>query len=115
MAVIKTTPVHSASDEKNYRTFTANGELVVGVVLSTRIPSGNYPSGLTAGDEYGDIKIRPTNVTATISSEADEDPNFIVLHNGPAGGFTQQLQLAASGTYRANAAVLEVITTPANS
>lgn len=54
------------------------------------------PSGTTAtvnykyhaiGDLINDIKIRPTNVTATITIAQRE---IILLKNGPKGGFSQQ-------------------------
>ena len=108
MAKIETTPVAG----ENYRTFDSPSTIttVVGVVLSTRIPSGSYSSGLGAGDEEGDIKIRPTNVTATIGSDHDIDPDYILLHNGVNGGFSQQLLLEASETYRVNSVVKAVIT-----
>lgn len=109
MAVRQATP----SDGGNYSTVTLTAtETVIGVRIAKTIPAGDFPGGThSAGDEFGDVRVRPTNVTATIASASgDNDPDFILLHNGPNGGFTQQFKPGAAGTFRTNAVVTAVIT-----
>ena len=108
MAVIETTPVVG----ENYRTFTATSDTIIGVRLAKTIPQGDWTiASPSAGDEEGGVRVRPTNVTATISTAASADPDFIVLHNGPKGGFTQQLKFETGGAnFRTNAVVTAVIT-----
>lgn len=106
MAVIQTTPAPG----EGHRTFTnVAANTIIGVRLAKTIPAGDHIAG-SAGSEQGDVKVRPTNVTATIGTTADTDPDYIVLHNGPNGGFTQELKVG-SGTFRTNAVVTAVITT----
>ena len=107
MAVIQTLPVQGES----YRTFTATDDTIIGVRLAKVIPAGEWQGASpSAGDEEGDVRVRPTNVTATISTVASEDPDFIVLHNGPNGGFTQELRVTGAANFRTNAVVTAVIT-----
>ena len=107
MAVIQTTPVVGES----YRTFTATDDTIIGVRLAKTIPQGDWiGASPSAGDEEGDVKVRPTNVTATISTAASADPDYIVLHNGPKGGFTQELRVTGAANFRTNAVVTAVIT-----
>ena len=78
-------------------------ESITGVVLEDTIQT--------------DIKIRPTNTTAWIATDSaiamfeDIEPTerFILLHNGPKGGFTQGGALGA-GTYFVSQNVFAVIT-----
>ena len=78
-------------------------EVISGVVLEDTI--------------QGDVKIRPTNTTAWICTDPavddleDVDPTerFILLHNGPKGGFTQGGALGA-GTFLVSQNVFAVIT-----
>ena len=88
-------------------------ETILGVELKESIPQG-YDS---AGAPEGDVKIRPTNVTATISTvgaasiaAATQEPNYILLKNGPQGGFSQSARLENTMVYQVNAVVAAVIT-----
>lgn len=80
-------------------------ETIIGVELRKTINLG--------GDDEtaGTTKVRPTNVTATIASTPGGSADgVILLHNGPAGGFTQQFK-GAAGNYAVNAVIAAVITT----
>lgn len=89
---------------------------IVGVVLKTEIPlgivedAGVFSEDLTAGT----TKVRPTNVTATISSEigATNEPDYILLKNGNNGGFSQELPVTTGGIYQVNSVIDAVITQP---
>ena len=106
MARISSIPVAG----ENYSTITVGsgevGHSIIGIVLKKEIAGG--------------VKIRPTNVTATISSVpynsggTPTDPDYILLHNGPKGGFSQELVLGAvDQIYRVND-VIEAVITKAN-
>ena len=107
MALIATTPVRNQS----YRNVTlAADATIIGVRLAKSIPQGEWiGASPAAGAEEEGVKVRPTNVTATIGTTVDSDPDYILLHNGPAGGYTQQAQLAA-GRYRVNSVVTGIMT-----
>ena len=107
MAIIPTTPVRNQS----YRTVTlAADATIIGVRLAKSIPQGEWlGASPAAGAEEEGVKVRPTNVTATIGTAANAEPDYILLHNGPAGGYTQQAHLAM-GTYRVNAVVTGIMT-----
>ncbi len=109
----------STFDRTNNRyTITAGSaaETVIGVVLKKEIPQSVSDSGTAGSTRYTEsdqtVEIRPTNVTAVISSTAGatNDPDYIVLKNGPKGGFKQNLPLTADGVYQVNAVIEAVIT-----
>lgn len=107
MAVIDTTPV----DGQSYRTFTMDAGTIIGVVLTRTIPAGPWQGTGAAGSEQGDVRVRPTNVTATVSHAAGAEPDVILLHNGPNGGFTQQFKpTTAAANFRTNSVVRAIIT-----
>ena len=81
-------------------------ETVIGVELRKEINLGGTDT--TAGT----TRVRPTNVTATIAAEpgvGEDASGFILLHNGPAGGFTQNFK-AAAGDYEVNEVIEALIT-----
>ena len=96
----------------------ANGQVaipanatIIGVELERFINQGVDSQGNPVG--IGEVKVRPTNVTARIATVAGanqlEDNSVILLSNGPHGGFTQQARLA-QGSYEVNDVVRAVIT-----
>ena len=124
MAFIASRPVENES----YREVVIPGanQRILGVRLARTIPAGAWEGAVPAGAaglglEQGDIKVRPTNVTATIGTldaatpdpaieaAGGYDPSYIILHNGPAGGYVQQAEFVA-GTYRVNAVVAGIVT-----
>ena len=58
--------------------------------------------------------VSPTGTlfVSLIEHDNDHEPNYILLHNGPAGGFRQELSIDASsgGIYRVNGVIEAVIT-----
>ena len=90
--------------DANGRVAIVAGEIITGVALEREIQNG--------------VKVRPTNVTAVIStvagtgstvSDTERNNSLILLQNGPKGGFTQTGNLAA-GSYWVNDVVRGVIT-----
>ena len=81
---------------------------IIGVELLKEIPQGYTVDGTTV-TPHGEVKIRPTNVTATVGESVDESDSFILLHNGPKGGFTQNYNGTAT-TLFFNSVVRAVIT-----
>ena len=112
MAYIATTRV--VTNEEGSRSFDlpANAT-VIGVELARTIPQGYMEDPNTAGNyiPQGEVIVRPTNVTATVGVAAGDDPSYILLKNGPQGGFTQNLRLgAAAAGVLTNAVVTGIIT-----
>ena len=105
MARIPTTPV---ADNPGFRTAASITGTIIGVELFKEIPQG-YETG-TGGTitPIGAVRIRPTNVTATCGESIETADNFILLHNGPGGGFTQNYRGAATLFF--NSVVRAVIT-----
>ena len=96
-----------------YKVKGANGMVTLNVAESI--------TGVVLEDTIqGDVKIRPTNTTAWICTDPDVDDledvdpteRFILLHNGPKGGFTQggALATAAAQTFLVSQNVFAVIT-----
>ena len=104
MARIATTAV---ADEPGIRTATSVTGTIIGVELFKEIPAGYTVNGSTI-TPHGDVKIRPTNVTATCGETVATADNFILLHNGPKGGFTQNYRGGATLFF--NSVVRAVIT-----
>ena len=104
MARIETTVV---ADEPGFRTATGISGTIIGVELFKEIPQGYEVDGTTI-TPIGAVRIRPTNVTATCGESLATADNFILLHNGPAGGFTQNYR--GADTLFFNSVVRAVIT-----
>ena len=103
MARIATSP----SSTPGIRTATGVNGTIIGVELFREIPQGYEIDGTTA-TPIGEVKIRPTNVTATCGESIDRADSFILLHNGPRGGFTQNYN--GANTLFFNSVVRAVIT-----
>ena len=103
MARIATT----ASATPGIRTATGVDGTIIGVELFREIPQGYEVDGTTV-TPIGEVKIRPTNVTATCGESVETADNFILLHNGPRGGFTQNYN--GANTLFFNSVVRAVIT-----
>ena len=114
MAVIPLNAATTTINGEAYSTFTipalptpvtgtpsTRGHIVTGVLLRRELENDNS------------VKVRPTNVTATIGSvpatAGAGEPDVIILHNGPAGGFNQKVQLAP-GTYAVNGVIQGILT-----
>ena len=104
MARIATT----AAAAPGVRTANVGTATIIGVELFKEIPQGYTVDGTTI-TPHGDVKIRPTNVTATCGESIGESDSFILLHNGPKGGFTQNYNGTAQ-TLFFNSVVRAVIT-----
>ena len=104
MARVATTP----STVAGVRTANVGDNTIIGVELFKEIPQGYTVDGTTV-TPHGEVKIRPTNVTATVGESVNESDNFILLHNGPKGGFTQNYNGTAT-TLFFNSVVRAVIT-----
>ena len=68
--------------------------------------------GVELNREIGDgVKVRPTNVTAAMAPApgADANVDYILLHNGPKGGFTQPFK-GTAGFYNVGDVVRALIT-----
>ena len=70
---------------------------IIGVELFKTIPSGYTITGTTITPHADTVTIRPTNVTATCGESVETADNFILIHNGPKGGFTQNYKGGAVG------------------
>ena len=114
MARIPTRP--SGDDNPGIRTATGITGTIIGVELFKEIPQGFTANGrtpiptqnATTGNIPGGVRVRPTNVTATCGETVETADNFILLHNGPAGGFTQNYRGGATLFF--NSVVRAVIT-----
>ena len=104
-------------DNPGVRTATGVNGTIIGVELFKEIPQGYTADGRTpipgedpalAGSFPQGVKIRPTNVTATCGESVTTSDNFILLHNGPSGGFTQNYNGATTLFF--NSVVRAVIT-----
>ena len=102
MARHTTAPVANNTD--GVRTVTGVTGTIVGVELRKTIEQG-FDSN---GNPTGEVRVRPTNVTATLGETVDTADSFIVLHNGPHGGFTQQYN--GADTLFTNSVIAAVIT-----
>ena len=113
---------HDSEFDRQNNRYTVNlggtAARVIGVVLKTEIPQGILDSGTAGATRYTEdtnnvVAIRPTNVTATINSADPADPeaapDYILLKNGPKGGFRQELP-AVSGVRQVNSVIAAVIT-----
>ena len=83
-----------ANNAAGVRTATGVSGTIIGIELVRNLPNG--------------VKIRPTNVTATCGVSEAEPDQFILLHNGPKGGFSQNYN--GADTLFFNAVVAAVIT-----
>ena len=104
MARIATSPASVAG----VRTADVGSATIIGVELFKEIPQGYTVDGTTV-TPHGGVKIRPTNVTATCGEAVGDSDSFILLHNGPKGGFSQNYNGTAT-TLFFNAVVRAVIT-----
>ena len=105
MARIATTA--APAPDAGIRTATGITGTIIGVELFKEIPAGFEIVGTTI-TPYGEVKVRPTNVTATCGETVATADNFILVHNGPNGGFTQNYR--GAGTLFFNSVVRAVIT-----
>ena len=104
MAVIPLNAATTTINGEEYSTVDlAAGANITGVVLRRQLENDNS------------VKVRPTNVTATIGTVAATatagEPNYILLHNGPAGGFNQGGVISAAAITVAVNGVVEAIIT----
>ena len=88
-----------------------SGEAAIATISATTITFTVSPA--TFG-EIGGLPIIPTianeNIVLTESSDEEATDLFIVLHNGPAGGFSQQLRVSETKAYPCNDVIQSVIT-----
>ena len=93
---------------------------IIGVELFREIPQGYETDAGNVIPVGGMVRIRPTNVTATCGELLDGQTanaanidtaasRFILLHNGPRGGFSQDYK-GSQGTLYFNSVVRAVIT-----
>ena len=119
MARIETTYVKTVVNGETYiqrQAMLRANERIIGVELARTIPQAKVSTGTGAADFElrEEVKVRPTNVTAVIGTEVatpliENQNDYILLHNGPAGGFRQEYT-GPAGLYHFNDVVRAVVT-----